>query len=88
MHRCPLLTQYQQLSTATTSGCPILIQYKASSSRDEQSTESTGSSSEFIKSHKSTCIFIGPESDHFLLLSVTSCCLVDLIDVTLADEGA
>ena len=36
--------------------------------------------------------FIGPESDHWLPLSVTNwltlCCLVDLIDVTLACEDA
>ena len=41
-------------------------------------------------------IFIGPESDHWLCLSVTHsltdslthCCLVNLIDVTLACEDA
>ena len=37
-------------------------------------------------------IFIGPESDHWLCLSVTDsltdCCLVNLIDVTLACEDA
>ena len=36
--------------------------------------------------------FIGPESDHWLCLSVTDsltdCCLVDLIDVTLVCEDA
>ena len=35
-------------------------------------------------------IFIGPESDHWLCLSLTNsltdCCLVNLIDVTLACE--
>ena len=43
-----------------------------------------------------TCIFIGPESDHWLCLSVThslpnsltDCCLVNLIDVNLACEDA
>ena len=37
-------------------------------------------------------IFIGPESDHWLCLSVTQsltdCCLVNLIDVTLTCEDA
>ena len=41
-------------------------------------------------------IFIGPESDHWLCLSLTdsltnsltNCCLVNLIDVTLACEDA
>ena len=33
-------------------------------------------------------IFIGPESDHCLPLSVTDSCLVNLIDVTLACEDA
>ena len=37
-------------------------------------------------------LFIGPKSDHCLLLSLTDsltdCCLVDLIDVTLACEEA
>ena len=33
-------------------------------------------------------IFIGPESDHWLPLSLTPCCLVDLIDVTLVCEDA
>ena len=37
-------------------------------------------------------IFIGPESDHWLCLSLTNsltdCCLVILIDVTLACEDA
>ena len=33
-------------------------------------------------------IFIGPESDHCLLLSLTPWCLVNLIDVTLACEDA
>ena len=37
-------------------------------------------------------IFIGPESDHWQCLSVTDslthCCLVNLIDVTLACEDA
>ena len=37
-------------------------------------------------------IFIGPESDHWECLSVTDsltdCCLVNLIDVTLACEDA
>ena len=37
-------------------------------------------------------IFIGPESDHWLPLSLTDyltpCCLVDLTDVTLACEDA
>ena len=36
MHRCPLLAQYHQLTTATTSKCPILTQYTASSSRNAQ----------------------------------------------------
>ena len=39
-----------------------------------------------------SCIFIGPESDHWQCLSVTHsithCCLVNLIDVTLACEDA
>ena len=30
--------------------------------------------------------FIGPESDHWLCLSLTDCRLVNLIDVTLASE--
>ena len=38
------------------------------------------------------CIFIGPESDHWLCLSLThsptNSCLVNLIDVTLACEDA
>ena len=33
-------------------------------------------------------IFIGPESDHCLPLSVTDSCFVNLIDVTLACEDA
>ena len=37
-------------------------------------------------------IFVGPESDHWLCLSLTHCltpcCLVNLIDVTLACEDA
>ena len=33
-------------------------------------------------------IFIGPESDHWLCLSLTNSCLVNLIDVTLACEDA
>ena len=37
---------------------------------------------------RSFILFIGPESDHWLTLSVkthcTDCCFVDLIDVTLA----
>ena len=33
-------------------------------------------------------LFIGPESDHCLPLSVTHCCLVNLIDVTLACEDS
>ena len=33
-------------------------------------------------------VFIGPESDHCLPLSVTHSCLVNLIDVTLACEDA
>ena len=33
-------------------------------------------------------IFIGPESDHCLPLSVTDSCLVNLIDVTLACDDA
>ena len=37
---------------------------------------------------QSLLIFIGPESDHWLPLSLTPCCLVDLIDVTLVCEGA
>ena len=36
----------------------------------------------------SVVIFIGPESDHWLCLSVTHCRLVNLIDVTLACEDA
>ena len=32
--------------------------------------------------------FIGPESDHWECLSLTHCCLVNLIDVTLACEDA
>ena len=39
-----------------------------------------------------TSIFIGPESDHWQCLSLTqsltNCCLVNLIDVTLACEDA
>ena len=35
-----------------------------------------------------TLIFIGPESDHWLCLSLTNSCLVNLIDVTLACEDA
>ena len=31
-------------------------------------------------------LFIGPESDHWLCLSVTHSCLVNLIDVTLVFE--
>ena len=31
-------------------------------------------------------LFIGPESDHWLCLSLTDCRLVNLIDVTLACE--
>ena len=42
-----------------------------------------------IKSYNNS-IFIGPESDHWECLSVTNsltdCCLVNLIDVTLACE--
>ena len=38
------------------------------------------------------CIFIGPESDHCLLLSLTNwltdSCLVNLIDVTMPSENA
>ena len=45
---------------------------------------------------KRTLLFIGPESDHWLCLSLTDslthslthCCLVNLIDVTLAFEDA
>ena len=41
---------------------------------------------------RSLFIFIGPESDHWECLSVTNsltdCCLVNLIDVTLAFEDA
>ena len=37
---------------------------------------------------QSLLIFIGPESDHWLPLSLTPCCLVDLIDVTLVCEVA
>ena len=37
---------------------------------------------------QSLLIFIGPESDHWLPLSLTPCCLVDLIDVTLVCEDA
>ena len=33
-------------------------------------------------------IFIGPESDHWLPLSLTNSCLVDFIDVTMAREDA
>ena len=33
-------------------------------------------------------IFIGPESDHWLPLSITNSCLVDLIYVTMACEIA
>ena len=33
-------------------------------------------------------IFIGPESDHWLPLSLTNSCLVDFIDVTMACEDA
>ena len=33
-------------------------------------------------------IFIGPESDHWECLSLTDCCLVNLIDVDLACEDA
>ena len=33
-------------------------------------------------------LFIGPESDHWLCLSLTNSCLVNLIDVTLACEDA
>ena len=33
-------------------------------------------------------LFIGPESDHWLCLSLTHSCLVNLIDVTLACEDA
>ena len=33
-------------------------------------------------------VFIGPKSDHWLPLSVTHSCLVDLTDVTLAFEDA
>ena len=33
-------------------------------------------------------LFIGPESDHCLPLSLTHSCLVNLIDVTLACEDA
>ena len=35
---------------------------------------------------QATVIFIGPESDHCLPLSLTHSCLVNLIDVTLACE--
>ena len=33
-------------------------------------------------------LFIGPEFDHWLPLSLTNSCLVDLIDLTLACEDA
>ena len=43
-----------------------------------------------MRSCVSVCIFIGPESDHWECLSLTdsltNCCLVNLIDVTLACE--
>ena len=38
--------------------------------------------------HVEDNLFIGPESDHWLCLSVTHCRLVNLIDVTLACEDA
>ena len=43
-----------------------------------------------LKRSPASSIFIGPESDHWLCLSLTHslthCCLVNLIDVTLACE--
>ena len=42
--------------------------------------------------YTSRLVFIGPESDHWLCLSLThslpNCCLVNLIDVTLACQDA
>ena len=47
---------------------------------------------DFASTTISISLFIGPESDHCLLLSVThsltDCCLVNLIDVTLRCEDA
>ena len=44
------------------------------------------------RDHCDAFIFIGPESDHWLCLSLThsltNCCLVNLIDLTLACEDA
>ena len=40
------------------------------------------------KPHDASSVFIGPESDHWLCLSLTNSCLVNLIDVTLACEDA
>ena len=42
--------------------------------------------------HQPSCVFIGPESDHWLCLSLTPSlppsCLVNLIDLALACEDA